>query len=105
MAVNGGATGGRRQRGEVGRLASLAGASSCKWALVGEEAMAVQTLGTDVNGERRSVVALVSRGDGRGESEQSGKRAQGGGEKVEGSPLHPCVRIRPPRHRVGDDRR
>jgi hypothetical protein len=47
----------------------------------------------------------VSRGDGRGESEQSGKRAQGGGEKVEGSPLHPCVRIRPPRHRVGDDRR
>jgi hypothetical protein len=52
--------------------------------------MAVRTLGMNVNGEQQSVVAPVSRGDGGGESEQSGKRAQVG-KKVEGSPLLPCT--------------
>jgi hypothetical protein len=61
--------GGRQRRDEVSRSASLAGASSCKQALDDEEATTVRTLGTDVNREQRSMVAPVSRGDGRGESE------------------------------------
>jgi hypothetical protein len=46
----------------------------------------VRILGMDVNGERRSVVAPMSRGDGGGESEQSGERAQVG-EKVVTGPV------------------
>jgi hypothetical protein len=47
-------------------------------ALADEEATVVWILGTDVNGERRLVVAPVRRGDGGGESEQSGERARVG---------------------------
>jgi hypothetical protein len=43
---------------------SIAGASSCKRALADEVVTAVRTLGTDVDRERRWVVAPVSRGDG-----------------------------------------
>jgi hypothetical protein len=67
--VDGGAIGGRQRCGEVGGSASLADASSCKHALDDKEVTTVRTLGTDVNWERRSMVAPVSRGDGRGESE------------------------------------
>jgi hypothetical protein len=76
--------------GDLGSPALIIGASRCKQTLADEEVMAVRTLGMNVNGVQQSVVAPVSRGDGGGESEQSGKRAQVG-KKVEGSPLLPCT--------------
>jgi hypothetical protein len=51
-AVDGVAAGGRQWHGEVGHPASLAGALSCKWTLADEKATVVQTLGTNVDGER-----------------------------------------------------
>jgi hypothetical protein len=71
--VDDGAVGGSQRCSEVGHPTSFTSASSCKWALADVEATAVRILGTDIDGEQRSVVAPVSRGDGGGESEQSGE--------------------------------
>jgi hypothetical protein len=61
--------------GDLGSPTSVAGNSSCKQALADEEATTVRILGMDIDGEWRLVVAPMSRGDGTGESEQSGERA------------------------------
>jgi hypothetical protein len=46
---------------ELGSPASMAGASSCNWALADKVAMAVQIPGTDVNGVWLRWLAMVSR--------------------------------------------
>jgi hypothetical protein len=78
---------------DLGSPALVAGALSCKRGLADEEATTVRILGTDVNRERWLMVAPMSRGDGRGESEQSGERVRGGGEKVDGF-LPGCPRVK-----------
>jgi hypothetical protein len=92
MVVNGDLCEEEEAAGDLDSPASVASALSCKQALADEEATAARTLGMDVDGEWRSAVVPVSRGDGEGESEQSGERSRVGEKGVEGSLLRQCVR-------------